>query len=155
MGQPQPSVMNPQERIEADLKDAMRSGEAFKRDTLRMVLAALKNKRIEAGKDLDTAAQLAVISSAAKTRADSASQYEEAGRPELAKKEREEIEFIQIYLPRQLDESEVRAIVEGKVTELGISSKKDMGQLMKAVMADHKGKLDGKLVQRLAGELLA
>jgi len=147
--------MTLQERIEADLKQAMRSGEAFKRDTLRMVLAALKNKRIEVGAELDDATQLAVLSSAAKTRADSAGQYDEAGRPELAEKERAEIEFIQAYLPRQLDESEVRAIVEGKVAELALSSKKDMGQLMKAVMVDHKGKLDGKLVQRLAGELLA
>lgn len=147
--------MNLQERIETDLKDAMRSGEAFRRDTLRMLLAALKNKRIELGADLDEPAQLAVLSSAAKTRADSAAQYDEAGRPELAEKERAEIEFIQVYLPRQLDEEEVRKLVETKVSELGISSKKDMGQLMKAVMADHKGRVDGKLVQRFAGELLA
>lgn len=147
--------MTLQERIEADLKDAMRAGEATRRDTLRMVIAALKNKRIEAGADLDEAAQLAVLTSAAKTRTDSAEQYEQAGRPELAEKERAEIEIIQAYLPRQLDEGEVRAIVEAKVAELELSSKKDMGRLMKAVMADHKGTVDGKLVQRLAGELLA
>ena len=127
----------------------------MRRDTLRMLLAALKNKRIEIGEDLDEPAQLAVLTSAAKTRADSAQQYDAAGRPELADKERSEIEIIQAYLPRQLDEDEVRAIVEAKIAELGVSSKKDMGQLMKAVMADHKGKLDGKLVQRLAGERLA
>lgn len=147
--------MTPQARIEADLKDAMRAGEVLRRDTLRMVMAALKNKRIEVGQDLDDAAQLAVLTSAAKTRADSAQQYDDAGRPELAEKERAEIAIIQAYLPRQLDEGEVRAIVEGKIAELELSSKKEMGQLMKAVMADHKGTVDGKLVQRLAGELLA
>lgn len=147
--------MTLQDRIEADLKDAMRAGEATKRDTLRMILAALKNKRIEVGADLDDAAQLAVLTSAAKTRTDSAQQYDDAGRPELAEKERAEIAIIQDYLPRQLDEGEVRAIVEAKIAELELASKKDMGRLMKAVMADHKGTVDGKLVQRLAGELLA
>jgi len=147
--------MTLQDRIEADLKDAMRAGETTKRDTLRMVLAALKNKRIEVGTDLDQAAQLAVLTSAGKTRTDSAQQYDEAGRPELAEKERAEIAIIQAYLPRQLDEGEVRAIVEAAIAELELSSKGDMGRLMKAVMADHKGTVDGKLVQRLAGELLA
>ena len=92
--------MTLQDRIEADLKDAMRAGETTKRDTLRMVLAALKNKRIEVGTDLDQAAQLAVLTSAGKTRTDSAQQYDEAGRPELAEKERAEIAIIQAYLPR-------------------------------------------------------
>lgn len=147
--------MTLQERIDADLKQAMRDGDAVKRDTLRMVIAALKNKRIELGEDLDEAGTLAVIQSAAKSRLDSAEQYESAGRPELAEKERAEIAIIQDYLPKQLDEGEVRTIVETKIAELELASKKDMGRLMKAVMADHKGKVDGKLVQRLAGELLA
>jgi uncharacterized protein YqeY len=147
--------MTLQARIEADIRDAMRAGETLRRDTLRMLIAALKNKRIEEGEDLDDGVQLAVLTHSAKTRADSAQQYDDAGRPELAEKERAEIAIIQAYLPAQLDEGEARAIVQGKIAELGLSSKKEMGQLMKAVMADHKGTVDGKLVQRLAGELLA
>jgi uncharacterized protein len=147
--------MTLQARLQDDVKQAMRAGETLKRDTLRMLLAGLKNKRIELGEDLDEAAELAVLSSAAKTRADSAQQYDAAGRPELADKERAEIEVLKAYLPQQLSEDEVRALVEAKISALGLDSKQQMGQLMKAVMADHKGQVDGKLVQRLAGELLA
>lgn len=147
--------MTLQARLQDDVKQAMRDGQTVKRDTLRMLIAALKNKRIELGEDLDDAAEMAVLANGAKTRADSAQQYDDAGRPELAAKEREEIEVLKVYLPAQLSDDEVRALVEAKISELGLESKKQMGQLMKAVMADHKGKVDGKLVQRLAGELLA
>lgn len=146
--------MSIQERIQDDLKAAMRAGEALRRDTLRMLIAAFKNRRIELGKDLSDADVLGVLTTAVKTRTDSAEQYAAAGRPELAEKERAEIDVIQAYLPRQLDESEVRAIVQAKITELGATSKQDLGKVMKAVMADHKGAVDGKLVQRLTGELL-
>lgn len=143
-----------QERIQEDLKAAMRGGEALRRDTLRMVIAAMKNRRIELGHALSEADELAVITNCVKTRTDSAEQYTAAGRPELAAKERAEIEVIQGYLPRQLDESEVRAIVKAKIAELGVTTKQDLGRVMKAVMAEHKGTVDGKLVQRLTGELL-
>ncbi len=142
-------------RIRADLEGAMRGGNVLVRDTLRMVLAALENRRIEVGDDLDEAAELAVLATAAKTRAESARQYDEAGRPELAAQERAEIEVITAYLPRQLSEDEVRGVVEAKVKDLGLTAKSEMGKLMKAVMADHKGEVDGKLVQRIAGELLS
>jgi len=147
--------MSLQATLENDLKDAMRAGETLKRDTLRMVISALKNKRIELGEDLNDAAEMAVLMTAGKTRKESAQQFDDAGRPELAEKERSELAVIEDYLPKQLGEDEVRAIVEAKISELGLSSKKDMGQVMKAVMAGHKGTVDGKLVQRLAGELLS
>ncbi|MDA1266554.1 MAG: GatB/YqeY domain-containing protein [Planctomycetota bacterium] len=147
--------MSLQATLEADLKDAMRAGETLKRDTLRMVISALKNKRIELGEDLDDAAQLAVLMTAGKMRRESAQQFDEAARPELADKERSELAVIEAYLPKQLGEDEVRDLVQAKITELGVSSRKDMGQVMKAVMAAHKGSVDGKLVQRLAGELLS
>lgn len=146
--------MSLQARIEADLKDAMRAKDVVRRDTLRMLLAALKNKRIETGQDLDEAAERGVLATAAKTRAESVEQYEQGGRPELAEKERAEIEVIQGYLPKQLDEAETYALVEAKIAELGLSSKQDIGKLMKAIMAEHRGAVDGKLVQRQAGELL-
>ncbi len=141
--------------LENDLKDAMRAGKALERDTLRMVISALKNKRIEVGADLDDATEMSVLMTAAKTRKESAQQYDDAGRPELAEKERSELGVIEAYLPKQLGEDEVRAIVEAIIADLGLSSKKDMGQVMKAVMAKHKGTVDGKLVQRLAGALLS
>ncbi len=146
--------MSAKQRIEADIKDAMRSGDQLTRDTLRMVLSAMKYQRIDAQAELDEKAELAVLQTCVKTRKDSVEQYEKAGREDLASKERSEIEIIQRYLPRQLGEAETRALVVKTVAELGISSKKDLGKLMKAVLADHKDELDGKLVQKIAGELL-
>ena len=136
------------------LRAHQRDGNTVARDTLRMVLSALKNRRIELGRDLEDADVLSVLGSAVKSRQDSAEQYEQAGRTELAEKERGEIEVIQGYLPRQLDEAETRKIVGDLITELGVTSKKEMGKVMKAVMAKYKGEIDGKLVQRIAGESL-
>jgi uncharacterized protein YqeY len=143
-----------EERIQDDMKAAMRAGETLRRDTLRMVVAALKNRRIELGRDLDDQAVLGVLTSAVKTRQDSAEQYDSAGRPELAEKERAEIAVVQAYLPSQLSEDETRAVVEAAIAELGATTEQDLGKVMKAVMARHKGAVDGKTVQRLAAERL-
>lgn len=142
------------ERIENDLKDAMRSGDTVTRDTLRMVIAALKNARIEAGKDLDEGQVVGVLQSAVKSRRDSVDQYRAAGREDLAAREEAEIEVVSRYLPRMLDEAETREVVARAIAESGAGSKQDLGKVMKAVMASHKGQVDGKLVQRLAAELL-
>ena len=147
--------MGAKQRIEADIKDAMRAGDELTRDTLRMVLSAMKYQRIDAQAELDEKAENAVLQSCVKTRKDSVEQYEKAGREDLASKERREIEIIQRYLPRQMGEAETRALVQKTIAALGISSKKDLGKLMKAVLADHKDELDGKLVQKIAAEILA
>ena len=143
------------EQLTSDVKDAMRAGETLRRDTLRMTLAAMKNRRIETGQDLDEYQQLAVLLSAVKSRTDSVTQYEANDRQDLADQERAEIEVLQGYLPKQLSEEETAEIVRAKIGELGLTSKSEMGQVMKAIMADHKGALDGKLVQRLAAQELA
>jgi uncharacterized protein YqeY len=143
------------EQLTSDVKDAMRAGETLRRDTLRMTLAAMKNLRIETGQDLDEDQQLAVLLSAVKSRTDSVTQYDANDRQDLADQERAEIEVLQGYLPKQLSEEETAEIVRAKIGELGLTSKSEMGQVMKAIMADHKGALDGKLVQRLAAQELA
>lgn len=140
--------------VEADIKAAMLARENLRRDTLRMALAAMKNKRIELGRDLEDADVLAVLASAVKSRQDSAEQYDKAERSDLADKERVEIGLLQGYLPRQLDEDETRRIVTELMTELNVQSKQELGKVMKAVMARHKGQIDGKLVQRIAAESL-
>jgi len=142
------------DQLSEDVKEAMRAGENLRRDTLRMVLAAMKNRRIEVGEDLDDNQQLAVLLSAVKSRTDSVTQYEANGRQDLADQERAEIAVIQGYLPQQLGEEETAEIVRAKIAELGLTSKKEMGQLMKAIMADHKGAVDGKLVQQVAAQEL-
>ena len=142
------------ETLEADMRQAMRDRNELARDTLRMVISALQNKRIELGEDLTEEQELGVLSSAVKSRTDSAEQYDQAERPELAEKERAEIGIIEAYLPKKLSEEATSDLVRGLVSELGLSSKKEIGRLMKEMMSRHRGQVDGKLVQRLASELL-
>ncbi|MCA8980545.1 MAG: GatB/YqeY domain-containing protein [Planctomycetes bacterium] len=146
--------MSIQERMNADVKQAMRDGDDLVKGTLRMVIAEIKNKRIELQKDLTEADVEAVLMRCVKSRQDSEQQYRDANRPELAEKEAAEIAVIQKYLPEQLNEDEARSVVQRIIAEVGATSKKDMGAVMKALMASYKGKIDGRLVQRLVGELL-
>ena len=147
--------MTLQEQLHSDLKQAMRARDVVTRETIRMVMAALKNRRIELGEDLNEDEELAILVKSVKSREDSDEQYENAGRMELAEKELAEIKVIRRYLPQPLTEDELRGIVQGIVTAEGLSSKKDLGRIMKAVMADYRGRADGKLVQKLAGEVLS
>ena len=142
-------------KLQEDLKDAMRARDVTTKETLRMTIAALKNRRIEAGEDLDEGTELQVLTKQVKSREDSVEQYEAAERKDLADKERAEIEVLRRYLPEQLSEDAVRTLVEKVIADQGLSSKKEMGQVMKAIMAEHRGKVDGKLVQKLASGLLA
>jgi uncharacterized protein YqeY len=142
------------ERLQSDLKQALLAGDAVAKDTLRLVIAALKNQRIEAGHELDDAEALQVLQKGVKTRQESVEQYGRAGRQDLVERESAEIAVIRRYLPEELGEDRTRAIVQAKIAELGITSTRDIGRVMKAVMAEHRGRIDGKLVQRLAAALL-
>ena len=95
-----------------------------------------------------------VLGRCVKTRRDSAQQYEDAGRPELAAKERAEIGVIEAYLPAQLTDEEAREVVTAAIAESGASSMKDMGSVMKVLMSRYKGRIDGKVAQGLLRELL-
>jgi uncharacterized protein YqeY len=142
------------DRIQEDLKTAMRERNELARETLRMVTAELKNRRIEVQRDLEEADVLEVLGRCVKTRRDSAQQYDDAGRPELADKERAEIVVIEGYLPAQLGEEEAREAVASAIAEAGATSMKDMGAVMKVLMAKYKGRLDGKAAQGLLREQL-
>ena len=146
--------MTLKKRLQDDLSKAMREKDELRRDTLRMVIADLENKRIELGRDLTDEDAIAVLQKGKKSREDSAAQYEAAGRAELAAKERAEIAVIEAYLPQPLGEDEAREAVRAAIEETGASGKQDLGKVMKAVMAKHRGRLDGKTAQRLAAELL-
>ena len=143
------------EKLQADVKQAMLARDDVARDTLRMVIAAVKKHELEGGAEITEELVQSVLQSAAKSRQESIQQFDQAGREDLAAKERAELEIVRRYLPRQLNEDETRALVQRLVGELGIGSKKDLGLLMKAVMAGHKGEVDGRVVQRVAGELLS
>lgn len=146
--------MSLQEQLESAMKTAMREKDTLRRDVLRMTVAELKRARIDQQKDLTEAGELKVIQKAVKSREESATEYDKAGRPDTAEKERAEAEILRAYLPQMLTEAELEAAVQAKQAELGLESKKDMGQLIKAVMAEHGAKADGKLVSQLAARAL-
>lgn len=142
------------DRIDEDLKTAMRAKNEVARETLRMVIAGFKNRRIELGRDLTDDDRLAVVVKAVKSRQESAVEYTKADRAELAAKELAEVAVLEGYLPAQLSEDDLRADLAAMIGELGLEGPKQMGQLMKAVKAKHGAAVDGKLASRLAGELL-
>ncbi len=138
------------ERINQDITAAMKAKEAERLSTLRMVKTALKNKEIDKMAALTDDEALKILQSLVKQRRDSVEQYTQGGRPELAAKEAAEIKMIEAYLPAALDEAAISAIVEATVAELGATSAKEMGQVMKAVMAKLAGQtVDGKVVSQL------
>lgn len=148
------TAMSIKERIDADLKKAMLEKDAVARDALRMVKTDLGRVEVDKGEEVSDADAIKVLQKAVKSRTESIEAYEEAGRADSAQQERAEIEVIQRYLPRQLDEAETRAAVQAIVDEQGLSEKKDMGRLMKELRARHGGTVDNKLASKIAGELL-
>lgn len=141
-------------RILEDLKAALRAKDEVSKTTLRMLKSDLSKKEAELGRALSEAEELAVLASAVKSRRDSMAAYAEADRADLVDNEKAEIAVIERYLPKQLDEDEARAAIAALASELGITEKKQMGALMKAVMDRYRGQVDGKLASRIAGSLL-
>ncbi|MBX3291383.1 MAG: GatB/YqeY domain-containing protein [Acidobacteria bacterium] len=139
--------MSLKDTIVADLTAAMKAKDADKVSVLRMVKAALMNRQIDKGGELTDDEITKALQTLVKQRRDSAEQYENAGRSELAAKENAEIAFIEAYLPQSASDDEIAAAVEAAVAETGASSMKDMGTVMKAAMANLAGKsADGKKV---------
>ncbi len=154
--------MSLKEEISKDLTEAVKNKKEFNSSVLRMLLAAILNKEKEKryksgqGKDIPLIDDEIVeaISSEVKKRRDSAAEYEKAGRPETAEKEKQEIEILNKYLPEQLSQEEVRALVSEAIEKTGAKEQKDMGKVMAALMSKVKGKVDGSLVSRLVKESL-
>src|SRR5438309_7473748 len=139
--------MNLQERIDSDLKDAMRAKDANKLGVLRMLKAALKNVAIEKGgasATLDDTEATQVIRKQVKQRQDSIESFEKGGRPELAAKEKEELAILNSYLPQAMSADQISKIVRETIAEVGASSKAQMGAVMKALQAKVAGRADGK-----------
>ena len=143
------------EQLQADMKTAMREGDAQRRDTLRMAIAAAQNAAKEKREPLSEEETLAVLTRQVKTRRESIEAYRAAGRDDLADKEQAEIDVLAPYLPEQLGEDAVRALVIEAIATTGASSPKDMGRVMGALMPKVKGRADGKLVSSLVNEELA
>ncbi len=137
------------ERLDQDMKQAMRDKAQLKLDTVRMLKSAIKYREIELMKPLDDAGIEGVIATEIKRRRDSVEQYKAGNRQDLADKEAAEIVILQAYLPQQLTEAEVRAKVDEVVKRVGAQGPKDMGAVMKALLPEVQGRAEGKLVSEL------
>lgn len=146
--------MNLAERLNEDMKQAMKDGNKSRLSTIRLVRAAIKNQEIELRRPLDDNETILVVSRELKQRRESLLEYKNAGREDLVSNVSAEIEIISEYLPRQLDEEEIKAIVVQTMQETGASSKADMGKLMGALMPKVKGLADGKVVNGIVQQLL-
>ncbi len=143
------------ERLNSDMKLAMKNKEKDKLGVIRMIKAAIQNESIRAGHDLSQEEELTVLSREVKQRKDSLHEFEKAGREDLVEKIRTELKYVELYMPKQLSEEEVSAIVKQAITETGAQTKAEMGKVMSAVMPKVKGKADGSLVNKLVQQHLS
>ncbi len=147
--------MSLMEKIRNDMKDAMRVKDKERLGTIRMLISEIKKRQIDSGKEFDDNDILGVIKSMVKSREDSVNAYREGGREDLAEKEQKEIEILKSYLPKQLSEKEIEKIVEDAIKESDAVSVRDMGKVMKIVMAKYGSQVDGKTVNRIVKEKLS
>ncbi|MEK4511914.1 GatB/YqeY domain-containing protein [Paenibacillus sp. FSL K6-2524] len=146
--------MNLSERLNEDMKQAMRNQEKFKLSTIRMVRATMKNLEIDLKRTLNDNEVLDILGREIKQRKDALQDFEQAGRDDLAEKVKAEAEILAEYLPEQLNEEEIKVIVQQTIQETGASSKADIGKVMSALMPKVKGRADGKLVNQAVQQLL-
>lgn len=149
--------MTLRERLDADMKEAMRAKDQLRLDTVRAVKSAIKYREVQGDKAVVLAEPeiLQVLGSEIKKRRDSVEQYRAAGREELARKEEAEIALLTGYLPAQLGPEALAALVERTIAQVGAKGPKDMGAVMKALQPEVQGRADGKVVSELVKQKLA
>jgi uncharacterized protein YqeY len=143
------------EKIPEDLKAAMKAGDKARLSVLRMLRAALENERIAKREELDDDDAIRVVTREVKRRREAAQQYRDSGVEDRALAEEAEAEILAAYLPAALPEEELAAAIDEIIAETGAKTMKDMGRVMKEVMARYRGRVDGKLVQQKVREKLA
>ncbi|MDP4083463.1 MAG: GatB/YqeY domain-containing protein [Bacillota bacterium] len=143
------------ERLNNDMKQAMKNKEKDKLSVIRMIKSSLQNESIKLGtKELSETEELTVLSRELKQRKDSLHEFVKAGRDDLAEKVRIELTVVELYMPKQLSEDELTEIIKETISEIGANSKADMGKVMSAIMPKVKGKADGSLVNKLVQQHL-
>ncbi|XJZ26272.1 GatB/YqeY domain-containing protein [Bacillota bacterium Lsc_1132] len=144
------------ERLNNDMKQAMKNKEKDKLSVIRMVKSSVQNEAIKLGKaELSEEEELTVLSRELKQRKDSLHEFDKAGREDLAEKLRAELAVVELYMPEQLSEEELSEIVKTTISEIGANSKAEMGKVMAAIMPKVKGKADGSLVNKLVQQHLS
>ncbi|ELK45496.1 GatB/YqeY domain-containing protein [Halobacillus sp. ACCC02827] len=144
------------DRLAQDMKTAMKARDKERLSTIRMVRASMQNEAIKLGKDsLSEEEELTVLTREVKQRNDSLHEFREAGREDLVEGLERELEILQVYMPKQLTDEELKQIVDEAIAEVGAASKSDMGKVMSAVMPKVKGKADGTKVNKLVLQQLS
>jgi uncharacterized protein YqeY len=141
-------------RINEDLKAAIKSKDATRRDAIRNLQAAIKQREVDSRKTLEDAEIVEILMTEAKKRRESIEHFEQAGRTDSAESERFELRLIEGYLPQQMSRDEIRAEAQTAIAEVGAVSPKDMGRVMGMLMPRVKGRADGRLVNEIVRELL-
>jgi len=141
-------------KLQEEMKAAMKSGDKDKLSTIRMLISEIKKVQIDSKKELSDEEIISILQKYIKQRKEAYVQYEQAGRKDLAEKELKEIEIVQQFLPPPLSEEELIKIVEETIQEVSASSIKDMGKVVKAVMDKVKGRAEGSLISKIVKEKL-
>lgn len=142
-------------KLQEEMKAAMKSGDKDKLSTIRMLISEIKKVQIDSKKELSDEEIISILQKYIKQRKEAYTQYEQAGRKDLAEKELKEIEIVQQFLPPPLSEEELIKIVEETIREVGASSIKDMGKVVKAVIDKVKGRAEGSLISKIVKEKLS
>ncbi|RKY78784.1 GatB/YqeY domain-containing protein [candidate division KSB1 bacterium] len=143
------------QRLNEDLKKAMKSGDKAKVETLRMLKSQLHNVEISKGSNLDGADEIAVLNSAVKKHKEAMEMYEKGERMDLYEKEKRELMIIQSYLPEPLSRDELENSIDAIIQKLGATSSRDFGRVMKEAIAQFRGRAEGKLIQEIVRTKLA
>ncbi|MBP6497075.1 MAG: GatB/YqeY domain-containing protein [Campylobacteraceae bacterium] len=141
-------------KLQEDLKEAMKSKDNFKRDTIRFLMSALKQIEVDERKELSDEDIFKIIQKSLKQREDSATAFKEAGREDLYEKEVNEANVLKAYLPKQLSDSELKVIIAKHIQAVGATSLKEIGKIMPLVLAECAGVADGKRINMVIKELL-
>ncbi len=147
--------MGIKERLMEDMKEALRSKDKIRLSTIRMINSLIKNAEIDKRGELTEEEIVQLLRKYAKQRKEAIEMYEKGGRQDLVEKEKRELEIVESYLPEELSEEEIRKLVREVIEEVGASSPKDLGKVMKVVMPKVKGRADGSLVNRIVREMLS
>ena len=148
--------MSLEQKLQEDMKNALKSGQKLELATLRTVLAQIKDERIKLRpqRELTDDDVIRVLTSAVKKRREAVDLYRQGNRQDLVEKENAEIAIIEKYLPEQLSEDKIKQVIEDTINKLGASSIQDLGKIMGSVMGQLKGRADGKIVQNLVRDRL-
>ncbi|MBT5028556.1 MAG: GatB/YqeY domain-containing protein [Nitrospinaceae bacterium] len=146
--------MTLKEKLLADMKEALRSKDSLRLNTIRSVIASIKNQEIDQRKEIQEDEVLTLITREVKKRKEAATLFEQGGRADLMEKEQQEHAILQAYLPEQVSEADLRTRIQQVIAETGVEEMKEFGKLMKILVPEFKGKADNGLIKTLASEYL-